>query len=921
MSEELENSVREMLKEETWTRVGISGFTKNNLTELSQILERTYNENQEDMIKEICDKQLENTKNSIVALYLSGMIALKSRSLDNSCLITLVDIFEKNHKEQLIEQLCNSILEEEPQNLFALRKLAEYYKNNNDDKVWELYEKIVKNDSEEADIAKILAERYESQQNENAAVNFYKKAIGRFINAKNFAAVKEIWSKLITLNSDNLARENDFFFSTQKKIAKTISEDKSVVLMQELYQHYRNSSDWTTAIKILKLILEIDSKDAWARKELVECYREKYADRSHLEDYIKSSNLSQSFRNVFEAISDFEKHIAFDAGNFVYHRTWGVGKIESVQGDTLKINFGKKTGKKDISLKMAVTALQPLPKNHIWVIKATHTKADLNQRVKADVAGTLKTIIKSFDNACDEKKIKQELVPAILTPGEWTSWHSKAQNILESDNTFAVTPTNINQYMVRDHELTPEERLGNEFKAEKQFYPRIDILFRYVENDDIDSDNEIFAEMFNYFANFLKSINSNDDEFDKVVGSYLITRYISEQPRFKDYTCPAKFTFAEFYEEISEAKKRRDIYVKLKNKQLKELYLRYIKENVSEWQEEYVHLFPIALKKEILDTLLKNGKQDMLKKLVKKSFDEYKNNRDAVIYFFANNREDDWYKEADIPYEKQLVTLINIISVCFREVKNHVNTTDNKKTIKQANALLFEEKTDKGPKNNVLDYIMDKDVETISRMFTLVNDNLGEKDTSAIEPKYRDKLKAEILGKYPDFKFQEAEIKQEVQKGLMVTAKMLDVKKAHAEKLEKEILPQIAREVSEAREKGDLSENAEYDEAKKAQRLANDELNRLKNDLSQAITFDPATVDTHAVSFGTTVTFRDNIANKDVTYTILGPWESDPNQGIISYLSPLGEHLLDATVGENRTFSINTNSYNLTVTSIVPAKL
>ena len=141
------------------------------------------------------------------------------------------------------------------------------------------------------------------------------------------------------------------------------------------------------------------------------------------------------------------------------------------------------------------------------------------------------------------------------------------------------------------------------------------------------------------------------------------------------------------------------------------------------------------------------------------------------------------------------------------------------------------------------------------------------------------------------------------------------------EKLEKETLPQIAREVSEAREKGDLSENAEYDEAKKAQRLANDELNRLKNDLSQAITFDPATVDTHAVSFGTTVTFRDNIANKDVTYTILGPWESDPNQGIISYLSPLGEHLLDATVGENRTFNINTNSYNLTVTSIVPAKL
>lgn len=915
MSEELENSVREMLKEETWTRVGISGFTKNNLTELSQILERTYTEGSKDEIKKICDEQLANTKNSIVALYLSGMIALKSGSLDNSSLVTLVDIFEKNHKEQLIELLCNSILEEDPKNLFALRKLAEYYKNNNDDKVWDLYEKIVKNDVEEADIAKILAERYESQQNENAAISYYKKALLRYNSAKNFSAVKEIWSKLIMLCSDNLFRENDFFFSTQKKIAKTISEDKSVVLMQELYQYYRNSSDWNTAIKILKLILEIDSKDAWARKELVDCYREKYADRSRLEDYIKSSNLNQSFRNVFEAISDFEKHIAFDAGNFVYHRTWGVGKIDSVQGDILKINFGKKTGKKDISLKMAVTALQPLPKNHIWVIKATHTREDLNQRVKQDVVGTLKTIIKSFDNACDEKKIKQELVPAILTPGEWTSWHAKAQSVLDTNYTFAVTPTNINQYMVRDHELTPEERLSNEFKAEKQFYPRIDILLRYAENDEIDSNDEIFSEMFNYFCSFLKSVNPDDDQ---VVSSYLATRYISEQPRFKDYANPAKFTFAELYEEIEDP---REMYSRIKNKTLKELYLRYIKENIPNWQEQYVRLFSTALKKDILDILIKDGKESMLEKLVQNSFTEYRNNRDAVIYFFGNCRESEWFKKANIPYEKQLVTIINIISICHREIDNHVNTTDNKKTIKGAISLLFSEKTDKGTKSNLLDYVTASDEETAARMFTLVNDNLGDNDTVGIDPKHKDELKKAILCKYPDFKFQEAEIKQEVQKGLMVTAKMLDVKKAQAEKLEKETLPQIAKEVSEAREKGDLSENAEYDEAKKAQRLANDELNRLKNDLSQAITFDPATVDTHAVSFGTTVTLRDNNANKDVTYTILGPWESDPNQGIISYLSPLGENLLDATVGENRTFTINTNSYNLTVTSIVPAKL
>lgn len=111
--------------------------------------------------------------------------------------------------------------------------------------------------------------------------------------------------------------------------------------MQELFAYYKNKQDWDTAIDILKLILSIDEKDSAARKDLVDCFRGKYADHSQLEDYIRISNLTQSWRNVFEAISDFEKHIAFDAKNFVFHRSWGVGLIRKVKDDEISINFGK----------------------------------------------------------------------------------------------------------------------------------------------------------------------------------------------------------------------------------------------------------------------------------------------------------------------------------------------------------------------------------------------------------------------------------------------------------------------------------------------------------------------------------------------------------------------------------------------------
>jgi transcription elongation factor GreA-like protein len=423
MSEELVKTVQEMLKEETWTRATISNYTKNNLIELAGIVEKARNEDCSDELKEICDEHLSHTKDSIIALYISGIIGLQKGELDNSPLTNLVDIFQKNHKENVVVYLCQTILSDAPANKFALRTLADCYRAENNEKIWDLYEQIVKLDYEEADIAKLLAERYEKQGDEETAIDYYKKALLRYVSAKNMNSVKEIWSKLVTL----IPEEIDFFLLVQRKIAKTISEDRSALLMQEVYTYYKDNEKWDTAIDILKLILNIDARDSWARKEIVDCYRGKFADHSHLEEYIRMSNLTQNFRNVFEAIGDFEKHIAFDTKSFVFHRAWGVGIIRSEENDTLTINFGKKKGIHKMSLKMAVSALTPLAKDHIWVLKATKRKDELAKLIKSDKEWALKTIIRSFNNSCDFKRIKAELVPAILTPGEWTSWNSAAK--------------------------------------------------------------------------------------------------------------------------------------------------------------------------------------------------------------------------------------------------------------------------------------------------------------------------------------------------------------------------------------------------------------------------------------------------------------------------------------------------------------
>ncbi|HAK68365.1 MAG TPA: transcription elongation factor GreA [Treponema sp.] len=906
MSEELENSVREMLKESTWTRAGINDFTKNKLTELSEVLKRTYAEDSAEQIKAICDEQLNLTKESLVALYLSGMISLKSGSLDNSSLETLVDIFEKNiSKEQLVEQLCDMILEEDPNNRFALRKLAAYYKKNDDQRAWDLYKKIVQLDFEEADIAKMLGDRYEKQQNEELAITYYKMAITRYVSAKNFTAVKELWSKLIFLNSGNLAKELDFFLMVEKKVLKVIGEEKAIQLLEALYNYFKNTANWSTAISLLKDILAIDNKDTNARKELVECYREYYNGKD-IEDAIRKSQLEPCARNVFEAISDFEKNIAFAKGNYVYHGTWHVGRITNVSGDKLRINFGQKTGEKEIALSLAVSALQPLSADHFWVKKATIKKEKLAAAVKANVAGTLKSIISSYNNACDDKMIKAELVPSILSANEWPSWHQKAQRVLRDNQLFAVNPNNANQYIVRDHKLNEAERFGNEFKAEKQFFPRVEILLRYIESN-TDITDEIFRDMFNYFGSYLKAINNVDEQ---VVSSYLVTQYVAE--RHSAFTTNSKFSFADLYADIDNP---RELYTNIKSSTIKDEFIKYVGKYLSDWDTQFVRLFPVVLKKKMLDKLLAEGREELVKHLVQDCFENYRNNSNAVIYFFKECRNEEWYKAVNIPYEKQLITLVNIISQCYREVNNHVNTTENKKTIKAAVQLLFAEKGEDGKThNNILDYMMENDESVITRMYTLVN------DIRDLEITYKTQLRNGIIAKYPDFKFQEAEIEQEVPKGLLVTAQMLEAKRQEAENIEKVLLPQIAKEVAEARAKGDLKENAEYSSARERQSIENRNLGILKDQLAQAVIFDPNTVTTSFVSFGTKVTLHDNINNTDLVYTILGPWESNIENGILSYNSPRGEHIMGAKVNENRKFSIDGNQFDLTVVSITAAK-
>ncbi len=895
MSEELVTSVQEMLNEEKWTRATISNYTKNNFLELAATLAKAREENCIQEVKAVCDEHLTHTKNSIIALYLSGMLGLKLKALDNSALVNLITIFLDNHKNNIVIFLCESILVEDETNKFALRTLADCYKDDNNEKIWSIYETIVRIDFEEADMAKILAEHYEKEGLGDDAVDYFKKALLRYVTRKSVNQIKEIWTKLVSM----IPEEIDFFYLVQRKIAKTISEDKSALLMQELYVFYKDAKNWNVAIDILKLVLTIDEKDSWARKEIVDCFRGKYAEHSQLEEYIRVSNLTQSWRNVFEAISDFEKHIAFDAKNYVFHRSWGVGIIRTVEGDEISINFGKKYGVRQMSLKMAVDALQPLQNDHIWVLKATKSKEALAKKVKEDKAWALKTIIKSFGNNCDFKRVKAELVPGILEAGQWTSWSTSARKILETDATFGVNPNDISMFTVRERAISQEEKLSNEFKAQKQFFARIDILMKFT--SDADTESDLFADMFSYFTGYLRAFSNVTEQ---ILAAFLVVRRITAAHPHLDPGI--QYTFAQLFAEIENPNTMYSALKDTKNTFLRKDFLSCIKTLLSDWADVYIRLFPTVLQGDMLTALIAEGHISKVKQLVVNCFENYRDYREAVIFFFKECQEEEWFNEVNISYEKQVITLIHIIDLTYREIANHRETTENRKINRQIQVLLFKNDT-------LLNYFMKSDVDTITRLYTLID------DVKDLDPSIKMNMRNKILEKNPGFKFFGTEEKTVVTKGLIVTSKMYESKKQQLDHITSVDIPANSKEIGEALALGDLRENAEYKAAKERQAQLNVMATRLQDEIERAQIFDPTTITTIRISFGTTVILQNNTTGEKEEYTILGPWESDPDNKIISYMSPFGNAILNGKVGEKINFTINERDFEFTVVSIEAA--
>lgn len=162
--------------------------------------------------------------------------------------------------------------------------------------------------------------------------------------------------------------------------------------------------------------------------------------------------------------------------------------------------------------------------------------------------------------------------------------------------------------------------------------------------------------------------------------------------------------------------------------------------------------------------------------------------------------------------------------------------------------------------------------------------------TPGLEGYQRDALRNALRLRFPSL--QEAVVQH-----LYATAEAIEARRRELRELREVEIPANRKAIEEARALGDLRENFEYKAARQRHEYLSARVAALERDLARARPIDFGSIDASAVRIGTRVRCR-GPSGEEQTYTILGPWDSQPEEGILSYESDLAQELLGKTVGE-----------------------
>ncbi len=675
----------------------------------------------------------------------------------------------------------------------------------------------------------------------------------------DFDAVENDWLARIGDNPEDL----DYFVGVARALAGNGEEKRARTLLEMLDEQLRDGR-WAVRLDLLRraaaLLLPADK----IHSAIVSTLSKLYGDRTTFKGLSEAAGLQRATHDLpktWEKVERLENLLAFDVGTVVAMEGKGVGRVvEANLGlESFKVDFERHRGLM-VGFKAAAKLLRPLATSHV-LRRKLEDPAGLKTLSPPDL---LHVTLRSFDRPLTAGEVR-DVLAGIVSEGQWTSWWGAARKhpqVLAAGSgarqtyTWAESSGDAQDSVWRAFERAAPRRklelLRREGARDRGLRDRMAANLEGVAAGAVDSDPGLAFEIW-----------FGLERSGGVPEDLLQLEWAPEQ-------LLAARDLGRLFEGIDE-------------RLLRERAYQMVRERRTDWPAVYRDALARETDPRALDTLAAGMAAGAPREL-ERFYDTLvtqPHRQPSAFTWLAERAATDEELRGRNPLR------------LLQQILNSLNR-DEFATFRLRLLALAESG---GTVPRVLNHLTEDQAPQAED---------AVRRAAALEPYQREQLLAAL-----ELRFRS--LRREIEMPLYATLDSITTKRAELDQIMKVEIPANRKAIEEARALGDLRENFEYKSARARHEYLNSRAAALNGELSRVRPIDTTSMDLSAVRIGARVHLA-SAGGQRRTITILGPWESRPEDGILSYEADLGKQLLDQPVGG----TVQIGGETWTVTAIAP---
>lgn len=584
---------------------------------------------------------------------------------------------------------------------------------------------------------------------------------------------------------------------------------------------------------------------------------------------------------------------AMQPGSYVIHNSWGFGQIKSFNEGTqrLIIDFLDKKGH-SMDPAFCVNTMEVLSSKHLLVRKQTEA-AKISKLITESPAELIVEALQSYPNHATTA-IDLELTLAQVVGGAtFKKWWTAAKKAIARDPRIVIPAKKTECYILREVPIAAEDEIEDDFNATRSARRRIALAEELLST--LSAAKNTKKDVSKVLAAITEVVHSSNqlDTAQRLYGAYIrdaLARHAGVDIATLE---PSQGSLVANQRELGAIAEK--IPVQFQGK-----FLDLVKET---HPADFVDITFSLLKNsqgkfttECINFLVENEQSERLASSLKRWQTE-QNLRAPVLLWIIKNRNSK-------KFAKLLQDLIapRLLSSIFYAIDYEALQAASARRIPLADMLSDDTEL-------IGDLLREADPETARDLASALLLNQGFEELT------KKSLLARFIKIFPGIQTLVASEAEGKEEQLLVSRESYERKREEYETIKSKKIPENSRAIAAAREHGDLKENSEYKMAKQDQQVLMAQKAQLEREIGRARITDFTEATTDQIGVGSIVDVR-TAGGKSARYTILGAWDSVPEQNIIAYKTPLGLALLSKKTGDTVTIKIGIAEETYTVTGI-----